>query len=53
MIEKSVFNESTMTKFIWENYGIKVTDIKKIARGSANLYVLNNQKYVVKEYLST
>ena len=53
MVEKSVFNESTMTKFIWENYGIKVTDIKKIARGSANLYVLNSQKYVVKEYLST
>ena len=52
MIEKTVFNDKTIKKVIKENYNIDVTNIEKLERGSANLYSLNNNQYILKEFQS-
>ena len=51
MLEKSVFtNKKEIINFVKEKYGINVTDIKIIDRGSANIYSLNKDEYVLKEF---
>lgn len=52
MIEKTVFSKETIIETVKEKYGIDVTDIKQLDRGSANLYSLNNNKYILKEFQS-
>lgn len=52
MIEETVFNEETLISVIKEKYGIDITEIKKLDRGSANLYSLNNDTYILKEFQS-
>ena len=53
MLEKSVFtNKKETINFIKERYGINVTNIKIINRGSANIYSLNNDEYILKEFQS-
>lgn len=43
MLEKTVFiNKKEIINFVKEKYGINVTNIKIINRGSANIYSLNN-----------
>ncbi|HOZ53858.1 MAG TPA: phosphotransferase [Bacilli bacterium] len=52
MIEETVFNKKTIISVIKKQYGIKINNIKKLERGSANLYSLNNDKYILKEFQS-
>lgn len=53
MLEKSVFtNKKEIINFVKEEYGINVTNIKIINRGSANIYSLNNDEYILKEFQS-
>ena len=53
MIEKTVFeNNEEIIKYVKNNYGLEITKVKKINRGSANIYSLNNDKYILKEFQS-
>lgn len=53
MIEETVFlNNEEIINFVKKNYALEVTNVKKIDRGSANIYSLNNDKYVLKEFQS-
>lgn len=52
MIEDTVLNENTIISIVKEKYGIDIKNIKKLNRGSANLYLLNNDKYILKEFQS-
>lgn len=53
MLEKSVFiNKKEIINFVKEKYGINVTYIKIIDRGSANIYSLNGDEYILKEFQS-
>lgn len=52
MIEETVFTEITLIDVVKEKYGIDVTKIQKLDRGSANLYSLNDDKYILKEFQS-
>ena len=53
MLEKSVFiNKKEIINFVKEKYRINVTNIKIIDRGSANIYSLNMDEYVLKEFQS-
>ena len=53
MLEESVFtNKNEIINFVKEKYGINVTNIKIINRGSANIYSLNKDEYVLKEFQS-
>lgn len=52
MIEETVFTEKTLINVVKEQYGIDVTKINKLNRGSANLYSLNNDTYILKEFQS-
>lgn len=51
MIEKTVFdNFEEIIKFVKEVYGLEIINVKKINRGSANIYSLNNDEYILKEF---
>ena len=53
MLEKSVFiNKKEIINFVKEKYGFNVTNIKIINRGSANIYSLNGDEYILKEFQS-
>lgn len=53
MIEKTVFEcESEIINKVKEIYGIEIRIVKKVNRGSANIYELDNQKYILKEFQS-
>lgn len=52
MIEETVFNNDTIISIIKEKYAISIFNIKKLNRGSANLYSLNNDLYILKEFQS-
>lgn len=52
MLESSVFDNKTIKSVIKDIYNIDVTNIKKIKVGSANLYSLNNDEYILKEFQS-
>ena len=53
MLEKSVFiNKKEIINFVKEKYRINVTNIKIIDRGSANIYSLNGDEYILKEFQS-
>ncbi|MBQ7141017.1 MAG: phosphotransferase [Bacilli bacterium] len=52
MIEKSVFNAKKIIEVIKDKYNIDIFNIKKLDRGSANLYSLNDNTYILKEFQS-
>ncbi|MGN1000462.1 MAG: phosphotransferase [Bacilli bacterium] len=52
MIEETIFNTKSIVEVVKEKYDITITEIKKINRGSANLYSLNNNTYILKEFQS-
>lgn len=52
MIESSVLNNEKIIKLGREIYNIEIYQITKLNRGSANLYSLNNNKYILKEFQS-
>lgn len=53
MIEKTIFNNNfEIVKFIKNNYNLDINNVKKLDRGSANIYVLNNNEYILKEFQS-
>lgn len=52
MIEDSVFTNNKIKEIIKRKYNIDVYSIKKLNRGSANIYSLNNDKYILKEFQS-
>ncbi len=50
MIEETVFTKEKIIETIKIIYNIDVYQIEKLNRGSANLYSLNDNKYVLKEF---
>lgn len=53
MIEKTVFNNNEeIMKFVKDNYNLEIEKINKIDRGSANIYILNDNEYILKEFQS-
>lgn len=51
MIEKTIFiNNEEIINFVENQYGLKIKQVAKIDRGSANIYSLNNNKYILKEF---
>ena len=52
MIEETVFTKDTIISVVKEKYGIGIKEITKINRGSANIYSLNNETYILKEFQS-
>ena len=53
MIEKTVFNNNEeIIKFVKDNYNLEIEKINKIDRGSANIYILNDNEYILKEFQS-
>lgn len=50
MIEESVLTNELIADIIKKQYNIDVIKIEKINKGSANLYSLNNNTYVLKEF---
>lgn len=53
MIEETVFVDlEELKKVVKNNYDIDITKVKKVERGSANIYSLNNNKYILKEFQS-
>ena len=44
-------NNEEIINYVKNNYDLEITDVTKIDRGSANIYLLNN-KYVLKEFQS-
>ena len=53
MLEETVFvNNEEIIEFVKEYYGLDITNVDRINRGSANIYSLNNNSYVLKEFQS-
>ena len=53
MIEETIFiNYDEIIKFVKDNYGIDIFKVDKINRGSANIYSLNDNLYILKEFQS-
>lgn len=53
MIEQTIFeNNEEIINYVKSNYDLEVTDVTKIDRGSANIYSLNNNEYILKEFQS-
>ena len=53
MIEDTVFKDnSEIINFVKEVYSLEITSVKKLNRGSANIYSLNNDEYILKEFQS-
>jgi hypothetical protein len=47
MLEQTVFeNNKEIINYVKNNYDLDVIDVTKIDRGSANIYSLNNNKYI-------
>ena len=52
MIEKTVFeNQKEIIDYVNTKYGLNISKINKINKGSANIYLLND-KYILKEFQS-
>ena len=50
MIEETVFTNEKIIEVVKKNYNIDVYQVEKLNRGSANLYSLNENKYILKEF---
>ena len=42
MLEQSTFNNDEIKKIVDENYGIEITNIKRINQGTANIFKIEN-----------
>ena len=51
MIENTNFTERSIRSLLKKKYGISVISIKKLSKGSANIFLINN-KYILKEFQS-
>lgn len=51
MIEKTSLTELSVRSLLKKKYGIEVNNVKKIDKGSANIFLINN-KYILKEFQS-
>lgn len=52
MIEESVFTKEKILDIVKKHYDIDIYQVEKLNRGSANLYTLNDNRYVLKEFQS-
>ena len=50
MIEETVFTKEKIIEVVKRVYNIDVYQVEKLNRGSANLYSLNEDKYILKEF---
>lgn len=50
MIEETVFTNEKIIEIVKNIYNIDVYQVEKLNRGSANLYSLNENKYIFKEF---
>ncbi len=50
MMEKTIFTKQKIVDVVKKVYDIEVYQVKKINRGSANIYLLNENKYILKEF---
>lgn len=53
MIENTVFNNTKeIVNYVKDNYGLDINKVEKIDRGTANIYLLNTDRYILKEFQS-
>ena len=53
MIEKTIFEtDDEIKEYVKKTYGIVVNNVERLNRGSANIYSLNNNQYILKEFQS-
>ncbi len=52
MIEKTVFTKKEIINLLKTSYNIEVLQVEKLNRGSANLYSINKNEYILKEFQS-
>ncbi len=52
MIEETVLDNNIIKDLLKKKYNIKVEKVEKLNRGSANIYSLNDNTYVLKEFQS-
>ncbi len=52
MIEKTVFTKEEIINLLKTSYNIEVLQVEKLNRGSANLYSINKNEYILKEFQS-
>lgn len=50
MIEETVFTNEEIINVVKKTYNIDIYQIEKLNRGSANLYLLNEDEYILKEF---
>ncbi len=50
MIDETIFTKKMIIEVAKANYNIDVYEVEKLNRGSANLYSLNQNKYILKEF---
>ena len=50
MIEETVFTKKKIIEVVKNIYNIDVYQVEKLNRGSANLYSINKDEYVLKEF---
>src|SRR5574344_927375 len=51
-MEETVFTEKKIIEVVKKKYNIDIHQVEKLNRGSANLYSLNDNKYILKEFQS-
>lgn len=52
MLDKTMLTNKIIVDIAKSIYGIDINKIERLNRGSANIYVLNNNQYVLKEFQS-
>ncbi len=50
MIEETVFTKEKVIEIVKKIYNIDVYQVEKLNRSSANIYSLNENKYILKEF---
>ena len=50
MIEETVFTNEKIIEIVKKTYNIDIYQVEKLNRGSANIYSLNENKYILKEF---
>ena len=54
-VQKTNLNDEKIKHILQKEYNIEATKIRKIDRGTANIFKIetNNNKYILKEFVST
>lgn len=50
MIEETIFTKEKVIEIVKKIYNIDVYQVEKLNRSSANIYSLNENKYILKEF---